>query len=303
MAIFFSQSRAWKAFLVLLLLQSATIFAKAEDPQGQESEETTQIDNTIMSSPLTVLVVGATGGTGKHVVQQLLDHPMKPTVKVIVRSKQRMLDALTSKDQDYGDRLSINEAVLLDLSDQEIEREMADVEAVVSCLGHTMDFKGIWGHPRKLVTESVQRLSTAMQKTAGKKKFVLMGSDGVAHPAETDDLRTFTERTILAIIRFLIPPHADNEGAAAYLYGLDKEKSNIEWTVVRPTDLIDGDAGQYELYSKPHGSLFGAGVATRVNVAKSMVALLTDEELWEEWKYGMPVIHDAEAVKTSKSEL
>jgi putative NADH-flavin reductase len=299
-----SQSKLWKAFLLLLLLQSAIIFTEAEDPQSEEITSP-----TIVMSPLTFLVVGATGATGRHVVQQLLDHPTKPSVKVIVRSKQRMLDALTYTDQEeYGDRLSITEAALLDLSDQDIERQVADATGVVSCLGHNLDFKGIWGQPRMMVTESVQKLTAAMQKTKtgpGKKKqkFILMGSDGVAHLAGTDDLRSFTERTILSIIRLLIPPHADNEAAAAYLYGLDMEKSSIEWTVVRPTDLIDGDAGKYTLYSKPQGSLFGGGTATRANVAKSMVDLLTEEKTWAQWKFSMPVLHDAEVESTTKSEL
>jgi putative NADH-flavin reductase len=298
-----SHLKLWKAFLLLLLLQPTRIFTEAEDPR---SEETT---STIDMTPLTFLVVGATGATGQHVVQQLLDHPTKPTVRVIARSKQRMLDALAYTDQEeYGDRLRITEAALLDLSDQDIQRQIADATGVVSCLGHNLDFKGIWGQPRMLVTESVQKLTAAMQNTKtmpGKKKqkFILMGSDGVAHLAGTDDVRSLTERAILSIIRFLIPPHADNEAAAAYLYGLDKEKSSIEWTVVRPTDLIDGDVGKYTLYSKPQGSLFGGGAATRANVAKSMVDLLTDEKVWEQWKYSMPVLHDAEVESTTKSEL
>jgi nucleoside-diphosphate-sugar epimerase len=260
-------------------------------------------------SPLTYLVVGATGATGRHVVQQLLDHPTKPNVRVIARSKQRMLDALAYTDQEeYGDRLSITEAALLDLSDQDIERQVADATGVVSCLGHNLDFKGIYGQPRMMVTESAKKLTAAMEKTktAGEKKkqkFILMGSDGVAHPAGTDDMRSLTERTILSIVRFLIPPHADNEAAAAYLYGLDKATSSFEWTVVRPTDLIDGDVGHYTLYSKPKGSLFGGGATTRANVAKFMVDLLTDEKDWEKWKYSMPVVHDTEVETTSKSEL
>jgi nucleoside-diphosphate-sugar epimerase len=256
---------------------------------------------------LTFLVVGASGATGRHVVQQLLDHPTQPKIQVIVRSKQRMIDALNNKDQDYGDRLIIREAALLDWSDQDIARKVADADGVVSCLGHTVDLRGIWGQPRNLVTESVQKLIEAIQKSAAKKKFILMGSDGVANPAGTDDSRSFAERTILTMIRYLIPPHGDNERAAAYLHGLDRENENenasIEWIVVRPTDLIDGDAGQYTLYSKPQGSLFGSGAATRANVAKSMVDLLTDEKLWEQWKYHMPVLHDAKVETSPKSEL
>jgi nucleoside-diphosphate-sugar epimerase len=229
---------------------------------------------------MSVLVVGATGATGKHVVQQLLDQGN--SVKVIVRSKERMMDAIKTNQE----RLTITEASLLDLSDEEIKEQVKGTQAVVSCLGHTMDFKGMFRHPRKLVTDSVKRLTTAMDSD---QKFVLMGSDGVAHPAGTDDRRSFSERTILCLLRYLIPPHADNEAAADYIHSV----KNLEWVVVRPTDLVDGEVSEYELFDKPQGSLFGGGQSTRSNVAKVMVDLLSDEKLWETYKFNMPVTHDA----------
>ena len=68
---------------------------------------------------------------------------------------------------------------------------------------------------------------------------------------------------------------------------------HLEWTVVRPTDLVDGPSSKYELFEKPQNTLFGGdGVSTRANVAKSMCDMLLTEKLWEEWKFKWPVVHD-----------
>lgn len=247
-----------------------------------------------------VLVVGATGMTGRHVVRQLLDAGKE--VKVIARSRSRMLEAINKPSGDNS-KLEITEASLLDLSDEQLTKELADVGAVVSCLGHNMDFKGIWGQPRKLVTDATRRLTTALSKkeTSPPPKFVLMGSNGVANPAGTDDKRSFGERFLLTVIRYLVPPHADNEGAADYLYNKLGQNSGVEWSVIRPTDLIDADqASEYSLFDKCQGSLFG-GIATRANVAKAMVDLVLDDKMWQKYKFAMPVLHDAK--QDAKSEL
>ena len=124
-----------------------------------------------------------------------------------------------------------------------------------------------------------------------KVKFILMGTEGVANPASRDDARTKSERCILFFLRYLLPPHSDNYSAAAFAY--TAPRTNIEWTVVRPTDLIDGPTTTYELFPKPQGSLFGGeDVATRANVAKCMVDMILTESLWEEWKFGMPYVLD-----------
>lgn len=285
----FSQPNICKVLLCIFLTR-----VSLSQEQSCEAE-------ACVAMPSPVLVVGATGNTGKHVVQQLLDRGY--TVKVIVRSKECMLDAL-KLDKPSGDRLVVKEASLLDLSDNELREQVQDTGAVVSCLGHNMNFKGLFGHPRKLVTEATQRLTSAMKAESSgetKKKFILMGSDGVKNPAGTDDQRSFGERTILFLLRYLIPPHADNESAAAYVYSLGND-SNLEWAVVRPTDLIDGEVSEYKLYDKPQGSLFGSGVATRANVAKSMVDFITDDKLWATYKFTMPVLHDAEKEMTEATK-
>ncbi|CAB9521108.1 expressed unknown protein [Seminavis robusta] len=261
------------------------------------------------TSTTTTLVVGATGATGRWVVKLLLDQGQN--VKVVVRSKKKMLNILEEMGTKDADRLSITEASLLDLSDAEMQDQVKDCNAVVSCLGHTLDFKGLWGHPRKLVTQATKRLTAAIAEasssstTSGnnqKTKFILMGSDGVANPNGQDDKRTSLERTIIVLLRLLIPPHPDNEKAAAHVHSLGTNHNNLEWAVVRPTDLIDGEpTGYFQLFDKPQGGLFGAGVATRSHVAQCMVQFILDQEKWEKYKGTMPVLHDIPTA--AKSEL
>jgi len=243
----------------------------------------------------TSLVVGATGKTGKHVVKMLLDQGQ--TVKVIVRSKERMLHTLKefNMDLDVDDRLMIIEtpSSFSSMTDEQLENEVKDCQAVVSCLGHNLNWKGIYKEG-PFVTETAKRLTSAvMKKGVGKTKFIMMGSDGVANPNGQDDRRSFVERSVLYLLRHLLPPHADNEGAAAYMHSLSESNDALEWTVVRPTDLIEGDdPKEYNVFEKPTGGLFGSGVATRSTVAKFMTDLINDEKLWEQWKHKMPVLYD-----------
>ena len=73
-----------------------------------------------------------------------------------------MLGILEELGNEDTQSLSITEASLLDLSDAELQEQVKGCNAVVSCLGHTLDFKGLWGHPRKLVTQATKRLTAAI---------------------------------------------------------------------------------------------------------------------------------------------
>mmetsp|Transcript_38532 Transcript_38532/g.83714 ORF Transcript_38532/g.83714 Transcript_38532/m.83714 type:complete len:296 (+) Transcript_38532:245-1132(+) len=269
-----------------------------------------------MAKTTTTLVVGSTGATGKHVVAQLLQQDQN--VRAIARSKSRLLALLDEIIPDastkYASKLQVTEAAILDLSDDELSKIVAGCDAVVQCLGHTITFRGIYRDPHRLVADSAKHLSAAIESananvTGSKKiKFVVMGSDGVSNPDGTDDVRSRSERIILSLLRKLVPPHADNEATAAYM-SHDLAKDNVkklEWVVVRPTDLIDGQVSDYVVYDKPQGGLFGAGVTTRANCAKFMVDLvLADADgssLWTEHTFKMPVVHDAACAAEKKDE-
>lgn len=139
----------------------------------------------------------------------------------------------------------------------------------------------------------VQAIDATNQDSDKPTKLIWMGSAGVANPSGGDDKRGRSERAVLTALRYIIPPHKDNELAAAYISNVNSPK--IEWTVVRPTDLINGKATKYELFSKPQKSLFGGekdGITTRANVAKCMVDMIMTDTLWDTWKSNMPVVHD-----------
>ncbi|MFX0557771.1 NAD(P)-dependent oxidoreductase [Maribacter sp. CXY002] len=106
---------------------------------------------------MTTLVVGASGATGQHLVSQLLEQGHH--VKAIVRSVEKLPESLKNERG-----LTIIEASILELTDAEMAKHVADCDAVASCLGHNLNFKGIYGKPRRLVTDSTRRLCAAMKK-------------------------------------------------------------------------------------------------------------------------------------------
>ena len=146
-----------------------------------------------------ILVVGATGATGQHVVSQFLERGHD--VKVIVRSN-----------------ISTIKGTVLDMADADIVQHDQSCDALACCLGHNLSFHGIFGHPRKLVTESVRRLCEAVQANISEKpiKFILMNSAGCRNRGISENI-SLAQRCVISLLRFLLPPHADNEKAADYL--------------------------------------------------------------------------------------
>lgn len=245
-------------------------------------------------SPQTVLVVGATGNTGKYVVQMLLTQGH--TVKALARSKERLLSVLPTTPTSAStstENLQVTEASILDMSQSELDALVEGCTAVVSCLGHTMTMEGLYGtKSRRLCLESVQRLTKAIQTNtnngSGIIKLIVMGTDGATIPG--DPPRTRMERLVLWLLRHCLPPHADNEETAAFLLALPP--TALQWSVVRPTDLQDGDPRPFDLHDTPPGGLFGAAIATRSNVAQCMVEFITDNAKWQRYNHKMPVLYD-----------
>jgi len=240
----------------------------------------------------TTLVLGASGNTGRRLVEQLL--AKEQNVRAIVRSKENF-----SKIIPQNDNLKVIEAAVLDMKDAEFLDAVKGCEAVVSCLGHNMTFKGMFGKPRKLVTDAVEKSCKTIEELHPPEpiKFILMGSNGVDNPNGTDDRRTRTERLILSCLRTTVPPLKDNEEAAAFLSrDIGKDNASIEWVVVRPDDLIEGDVTDYEVHNKPKpGCLFGVGQTTRANVAAFMVDLIINDDTWKKWIYEMPMPQNVSA--------
>jgi nucleoside-diphosphate-sugar epimerase len=239
----------------------------------------------------TTLVLGATGATGKLLVRQLLEEGQE--VRAIVRSKERLIKTLS--DIQIDDKLQIIEGTVLEMSDDDLENCVKGSDGIVSCLGHNMTTRGMFGHPRKLVKDSIKRVCDTVKKIEPSQptKIILMGSNGVANPDGSDDIRPMGERMLIALLRLLVPPVVDNEVAAEYLSKTVGQKSpKLEWAIVRPDDLVDGEVSEYKAFPKPSGSLFGGGETTRANVAAFIRELIVDDDIWKQWVYKLPYLQN-----------
>ena len=239
---------------------------------------------------MATLIAGASGATGKHLVEQLLKEGQK--VKVIVRSPEKLPESWKNNEQ-----LSIIQASVSDISINEMAEYIRGCHAVASCLGHTMNFKGIYGKPRRLVTDTVGLLCNAIIKNAADKpvKLVLMNTSGNRN-RDLNEPISIGQRFVIALLRLLLPPHVDNENAADYLRTKVGQNNNfIEWVAVRPDGLVNEDTvTEYEVYPSPTKSaIFNAGTLSRINVGHFMANLMVDNELWNKWKGQMPVIYTA----------
>ncbi|NNE08894.1 MAG: NAD(P)H-binding protein, partial [Gemmatimonadetes bacterium] len=171
--------------------------------------------------------------------------------------------------------------------------------AIASCLGHNLSFRGVFGPPRRLVTDAVRRLCRAVETNNPETpvRFVLMSTTGVRN-GDLDEPISFAQRVVIRLLRLLVPPHADNEDAADYLRTrVGPDAAAIEWVAVRPDTLIDEeDVSEYEAHPSPiRSAIFDAGKTSRVNVAHFMAALITGDDVWKRWKGRMPVIYDTGA--------
>jgi putative NADH-flavin reductase len=234
---------------------------------------------------MNVLVVGATGNTGRPLVEQLL--AKGHMVRAIVRSRGKLPAAVLENSN-----ATIIEASLLDLSEQEMAAHVKGCDAVASCLGHVPTFKGVFGEPRKLCTDAVRRLSQAIEANQPSRpvKFVLMNTVGVGN-ADLDEARSAFDRGLLFLIRHLVPAHRDNETAVEHLRGhVGVDSKSVEWCSVRPDSLINADVSAYDIVKSPVTSILSGRPTTRSNVAQFMAALIDDADLWAKWRFKMPVI-------------
>ncbi|MEM7117396.1 MAG: NAD(P)-binding oxidoreductase [Chloroflexota bacterium] len=237
-----------------------------------------------------ILIVGASGATGRLLTRQLLEQGHH--VKAIIRSVDKLPAPLRSQEN-----LSLIQASVLELSDAELATHVQDCDAVASCLGHNLTFKGIYGHPRRLVTEATRRLSAAIKanKPNGPRKFVLMNTAGNSN-RDIDEPISFAQKVVIGLLRLLLPPHPDNEQAADFLRTeIGQNDARIEWVVVRPDSLLDHEnVSAYDLYPSPiRSALFNPGQTSRINVGHFMAELITNEALWQTWKGQMPVIYNS----------
>lgn len=235
-----------------------------------------------------VLVLGANGATGFNVVTQLLKYGI--SVKALTRNVEKFEPIKNSEN------LEIIKAGILEIDINILKNYLSEADAVISCLGHNITLKGIFGKPYTLVADALKKTITTIRinNQSRKVKIILMNTTACINKLQNE---TFNKREnfVMKIMRLLLPPHRDNEYALEYLFDTaGMNDRHIEWIALRPDTLInEAETSEYTVHPTPVRSpIFDAGKTSRINVADFMVSLLKDEKLWEKWKYKTPVIYN-----------
>jgi hypothetical protein len=235
-----------------------------------------------------VLVLGASGATGKRLVGHLLDRGI--AVRAMLRAGAALPPGATGNPL-----LEIVRGDFAGFGTAEIDEALRGCDAVASCLGHRTSFRGLFGKPRDLVNGAVKAVCRQAGGHTGRKiKLVLMGTTAYQH-TRSGERYALGDRIILGMLKLLLPPHRDNVRAADFLAGeVGRDNPDIEWTVVRPDTLVDRDSvTPYEVHGAPLRSpVSNAGTTSRTNVGHFMAELLADEALWAAKRFTMPVLYD-----------
>ncbi len=250
-----------------------------------------------MPSQQTVLLVGGTGRTGRHVLRQLLERGV--SVRAVVRSAGRL-----PPDAARDPRLTVIEADLLALPHGELRRHLRGCDAVISCLGHTISLTGVFGPPHDLVTRATSRLCRGIEalRPAAAVKFILMSSVSVNRAGGLDTRRSPLERAFLRALCGVLPPARDNQQAADFRQKtIGAASPFVQWAAVRPDTLLAGGVSAYTLHEGIVDGLFAPGNTNMANVAHFICELATNPTAWADWQGKLPVIVNAERSSRAKT--
>lgn len=199
---------------------------------------------------MNLVIFGASGGTGRALVEQALDRGH--TVTAFVRKASRM------RIKHGRLRLAIGD--VLDYA--AVEAAVAGQDAVLSALGHKR-----WLIKTSILSRGTGNIVAAMTKCSVR-RFVCETSLGVGDSrGRLGILYTF----------FLIP-------LLLYFYFQDKElqekcimESSLDWIIVRPAALTNGKQTGGVREGKDIGSLFFTHRISRADVASFMLSELKDD--------------------------
>lgn len=237
------------------------------------------------------LVLGASGATGRLVVAQLISQGVLP--KIVIRPTANLPEAISGNNDIQTITGNVDE-----FSTAQFRELLQDCDSVISCLGHKSTCKGIFGKPRSLVFNAVRKITEVLNESKSRKKFIVMST--TAYTAKIHgEIETFGESIVFSLLKILLPPHADNVASGDCLFKKIKDSDCFEWIAIRPDALIDRDTvSDYKIVSARNRSpIFDPGKTSRINVAHFMASLVSDETMWQQWKFRAPVIYNTEPEK------
>jgi len=234
------------------------------------------------------LVLGASGATGKLAVMQLIKRKI-PT-RILVRKT-----AVLHKEFLESSLVEVVTGNINELKDSEMDQLVQNCNVIISCLGHNISFKGMFGQPRYLVLDALRSVSETVRRNTDKRvKIILMNTTAYTNTS-SGEKNSLGEKIIFALLMGLLPPHRDNIKAANFLVNeIGTQDEKIEWVAVRPDTLInDEQESSYEIFESPVRSpIFDAGKTSRINTSHFMAELAADDSLWKKWLFKTPVIYN-----------
>ena len=203
----------------------------------------------------TIVVFGATGGTGLKIIQVALDRGHK--VIAAVRNPASLAE--------FKDRIEIKEINLKDANT--INNAVKNVDVVVSTLGSGPSLMAA-RKPTTLYSDSVKLILEAM-KMNNIKRGLFVTSSGVEH----DDNASWIYKNIIKPI-FLMNTYMDMMKMETIL---EIEGRHLDWTLVRPSYLTDGQSSVFTASERLIKQ--GSYKISRVDVAKFIIHEI-ENNLW-----------------------
>jgi len=197
-----------------------------------------------------LLIVGATGGTGRELVKQALERGHE--VAAFVRRPERL--------RIEHERLEVVRGDVLDAGS--VDAAMKGRDAVLSALGHKR-----WFYPNRILSEGTRNLVRAME-SHGVRRFVCETSLGIAETWWRMGLY-YTLFVRVFILPFYFHDKVRQERVV--------RASSLDWTLVRPGALNSRrPRGRVRHGAKIGNWLWGAHVS-RADVAAFMLDQLDDD--------------------------
>jgi putative NADH-flavin reductase len=197
-----------------------------------------------------VLIVGATGGTGRQLLAQALQRGYQVTALVRVPAKLRV----------ENPRLTVLQGDVLDYPS--VQKAVRGQDAVISALGH----KRFFG-PTRILSDGTDNILRAME-AEGVRRFVCETSLGIG-----DSVGRMGVYYSLFVIPCILPFYFWDKTRQERLIAA----SNVEWVIVRPAVLTNAKMrGTYRSGRRVGSFLWTARIA-RGDVADFMLRQLVDD--------------------------
>jgi putative NADH-flavin reductase len=194
--------------------------------------------------PARVLIIGATGGTGRQLVAQALARGH--TVTALVREPSRL--------QTDHPQLTVLQGDVLNAGS--VEAAMHGQDAVLCALGHKRYF-----YPTRILSEGTRHILRAME-SHGVPRLICETSLGIGDSAWRMGLY-YTLFVIPVILPFYFWDKTRQERLIA--------QSSVEWVIVRPGALTNGDQHRHSRHGRNIGSFLWTVRISRADVADFML--------------------------------